>query len=132
MSRIDDHEIDCYHQYIAQTNYRLERPEDGDGMMLEPHGCLDKPQEIYKPVSACYAPNGPQTFGDVGYRPPARQPQRAPEMTTMNNARNGLHAPREPRSDCGDYYNSLPGLGSYQRPMTQNAPRNRFYYNRGN
>ncbi|XP_034473022.1 uncharacterized protein LOC117780560 [Drosophila innubila] len=123
MSRIDDHEIDCYHQYIAQTNYRCERPEDGDGMMLEPRGCLDKPQEIYKPVSAYSYPNGPQSFGDIGYRRPVRQ-RRAPNLARINNTRNGLHSPQEPRADCGDYYSSLPGLGSYQRPLTQH----RFYF----
>jgi len=57
--------------------------------MLEPRGCLDKPQEIYKPVGAYSYPSSPQSFGDIGYRRPVRQ-RRAPDLAGINNTRNGL------------------------------------------
>ncbi|KAH8377478.1 hypothetical protein KR093_005659 [Drosophila rubida] len=133
MSRIDDHEIDCYHQYIAQTNYRCEQPEDeAHMMMLEPR--VERPHDTYNPVSVSTYSNGPRSFGEVGQRRPACSQQRGPART-RNNARNGLNlaeaprAPRAPRADCGDYYNSLSGLSNYERPRLQQHPlRNRWFF----
>ncbi|KAH8263175.1 hypothetical protein KR044_005525 [Drosophila immigrans] len=138
MSRIDDHEIDCYHQYIAQTNYRCEQPEDGAHvMMFEPHGRVDRPHDTYNPVGVSTYSNGPQSFGELGQRspPPAASRQRAPTRTRNNNARNGLGSTQEPcepcapRADCGDYYNSMPELPRLPQQLQQRRPmRNRLFF----
>ncbi|XP_060654876.1 uncharacterized protein LOC132790391 [Drosophila nasuta] len=142
MSRIDDHEIDCYHQYIAQTNYRCEQPEDeAHMMMLEPHGRVDRPHDTYNPVGVSTYSNAPQSFDAVApQRAPARSNrQRASSVGTRNlNARNGLGSAtaatrtQPPRADCGDYYNSLPGLGNYEQPrlqqQQQHPMRNRWLF----
>jgi len=69
----------------------LERPEDGDGLLIDPPRFFNKPQEIYNPASVNNYPHGPRAFGGVGYRPATRE-RRSPEhnMGRVNNMRNGL------------------------------------------
>ncbi|XP_064538016.1 uncharacterized protein LOC135428127 [Drosophila montana] len=118
--------VQCYQQYVAQTGYRCERPEDGDHMREDSRDCIAYGRHDWYPQRPRnYHDDDSNPYRGAGYRSPMRHGME----NRRYDSRNGLYSPTEMRrgGGGGDNYNSLPGVGSYERPSWHHTRRNRWF-----
>ncbi|TDG45919.1 hypothetical protein AWZ03_007639 [Drosophila navojoa] len=124
---INDTAIDCYHQYVAQTGYRCELPEDGDHLKAY----SDCPEPAHYNRLHDWYPHRSRNYQDdcAPYRDASYRSSRRDDVNNGRySSRNGLYYPAELRRGGGDTFNSLPaGLGSYERSMWRRGSRNRWF-----